>query len=64
MSGQRQHLILQAGRILDHLQTLWDHYEDEIAGPEPQLAEALKNAIESLDDFVARNGQKATDPIG
>ena len=51
-----QHVALQAARVLDHLQLLSDHYGQDIVQSEPELARAIVQAIDALNEYVSRTG--------
>jgi len=60
VASEPRHLALQVARVLDHLQTLREHYGEDINQTEPELAQALEHAINALTEYVSRTvGSKA-----
>jgi hypothetical protein len=49
----REHLDVQAARVLEHMQTLSDLYAEEIREADPRLSCALSQAIAAFDQYLS-----------
>ena len=54
MACEPRQLAVQVARVLDHLQTLSEYYGEDISQSEPELAQAIDQAIDALGCFVSR----------
>ena len=59
MASESRQLQVQAARVLDHLQTLREYYGENMARSEPELAEALEQAVNALTAYVSRTDNRA-----
>lgn len=49
---ERQHVKMQATRVLEHIRMLNEQYGTVLSASDPQLSEALTAAAAALDRFV------------
>ena len=54
MACEPRQLTVQAARVLDHLQALREYYGEDLTRTEPELAEALEQAVNALAGYVSR----------
>lgn len=50
--SEDRHVKMQAARVLEHIQTLEEHYGPVISASDARLTEALKAAEAALDRFL------------